>query len=191
MKQGLLCQWQRTGSGKTLGFLVPAYRWMTASYVAGIRTLIMAPTRELATQIHDEAVPSASHCITCWPMACAGSQMLSSLTAVEGQQVRRGLWLPQRMRLRWPTQARAAAGRAGWSSHPGGHTRAPQRLLGIQGAQRCSKKQPALRKSRTSIYPGWGTLSSTRLQPQRVRSVSRALLLRMLRSGRPNAGHGV
>ncbi|CAE7268019.1 RH46 [Symbiodinium necroappetens] len=45
----------KTGSGKTLGFLVPAYRWMTASYVAGIRTLIMAPTRELATQIHDEA----------------------------------------------------------------------------------------------------------------------------------------
>lgn len=46
---------QRTGSGKTLGFLVPAYRWMRSERASGVRTLILAPTRELATQIHDEA----------------------------------------------------------------------------------------------------------------------------------------
>lgn len=45
----------RTGSGKTLGFLVPAYRWMWSTSSSGVRTLILAPTRELATQIHDEA----------------------------------------------------------------------------------------------------------------------------------------
>ncbi|CAK9071692.1 unnamed protein product [Durusdinium trenchii] len=50
----------KTGSGKTLGFLVPAYRWMWSSPSSGVRTLILAPTRELATQIHDEATKFAS-----------------------------------------------------------------------------------------------------------------------------------
>lgn len=45
----------KTGSGKTLGFLVPAYQWMSSARRGGILTLICAPTRELATQIHDEA----------------------------------------------------------------------------------------------------------------------------------------
>eukprot|EP00401_Gymnodinium_catenatum_P004032 CAMPEP_0117563228 /NCGR_PEP_ID=MMETSP0784-20121206/55383_1 /TAXON_ID=39447 /ORGANISM="" /LENGTH=543 /DNA_ID=CAMNT_0005360861 /DNA_START=37 /DNA_END=1664 /DNA_ORIENTATION=- len=50
----------KTGSGKTLGFLVPAYGWMSANYQPGLRVLICAPTRELATQIHEEAVKFAS-----------------------------------------------------------------------------------------------------------------------------------
>eukprot|EP00931_Biecheleriopsis_adriatica_P029828 TRINITY_DN17646_c0_g1_i1.p1 TRINITY_DN17646_c0_g1~~TRINITY_DN17646_c0_g1_i1.p1 ORF type:complete len:1244 (+),score=266.91 TRINITY_DN17646_c0_g1_i1:58-3789(+) len=51
----------RTGSGKTLGFLYPAYRWMqSARGGAGVRSLVLAPTRELATQIHDEAAKFAS-----------------------------------------------------------------------------------------------------------------------------------
>eukprot|EP00930_Biecheleria_cincta_P073174 TRINITY_DN604_c1_g1_i2.p1 TRINITY_DN604_c1_g1~~TRINITY_DN604_c1_g1_i2.p1 ORF type:complete len:823 (-),score=133.07 TRINITY_DN604_c1_g1_i2:195-2642(-) len=47
----------RTGSGKTLGFLYPAYQLMTSKPArsTAFRVLILAPTRELATQIHDEA----------------------------------------------------------------------------------------------------------------------------------------
>lgn len=51
----------KTGSGKTLGFLVPSYTWMStlSGYAHGPRVLILAPTRELATQIHDEATKFA------------------------------------------------------------------------------------------------------------------------------------
>eukprot|EP00928_Gymnodinium_smaydae_P089617 TRINITY_DN7354_c0_g2_i1.p1 TRINITY_DN7354_c0_g2~~TRINITY_DN7354_c0_g2_i1.p1 ORF type:complete len:1373 (+),score=227.90 TRINITY_DN7354_c0_g2_i1:530-4120(+) len=45
----------KTGSGKTLAFLVPAYKWMAAQWRTGFRVLVCAPTRELATQIHEEA----------------------------------------------------------------------------------------------------------------------------------------
>ncbi|CAK8993289.1 unnamed protein product [Durusdinium trenchii] len=44
----------RTGSGKTLAFLYPAYLWMQQRR-AGVQSLVLAPTRELATQIHEEA----------------------------------------------------------------------------------------------------------------------------------------
>ncbi|CAE7840008.1 TOP3B [Symbiodinium sp. CCMP2592] len=46
----------RTGSGKTLAYLYPAYLWMGSHRGSGgVRSLILAPTRELATQIHEEA----------------------------------------------------------------------------------------------------------------------------------------
>ena len=49
----------KTGSGKTLAFLLPAYTKMDAMFRGsrrgGISVLVLAPTRELATQIHDEA----------------------------------------------------------------------------------------------------------------------------------------
>ena len=47
----------KTGSGKTLAFLLPAYHKMDMMRGGGrgIKILVLAPTRELATQIHDEA----------------------------------------------------------------------------------------------------------------------------------------
>eukprot|EP00434_Breviolum_minutum_P009849 symbB.v1.2.008675.t1/scaffold539.1/size189864/7 len=49
----------RTGSGKTLAYLYPAYLWMSRRAQTGIRSLLLAPTRELATQIHEEATKFA------------------------------------------------------------------------------------------------------------------------------------
>ena len=47
----------KTGSGKTLAFLLPAYKKMDARRGPNgvINVLILAPTRELATQIQEEA----------------------------------------------------------------------------------------------------------------------------------------
>ncbi|CAE7386600.1 RH46 [Symbiodinium microadriaticum] len=50
----------RTGSGKTLAYLYPAYLWMGSHRGSGVRSLILAPTRELATQIHEEAAKFAA-----------------------------------------------------------------------------------------------------------------------------------
>lgn len=49
----------KTGSGKTLGYLLPAFLHLLrirANSRAGPIILVLAPTRELATQIQDEAV---------------------------------------------------------------------------------------------------------------------------------------
>ena len=48
----------KTGSGKTLAFLLPAYKKMDSRSrgpSGAINALILAPTRELATQIQEEA----------------------------------------------------------------------------------------------------------------------------------------
>jgi superfamily II DNA/RNA helicase len=54
----------RTGSGKTLGFLLPVLTRLTAvprkRRPNRPRALILAPTRELATQIHEVAMPLAA-----------------------------------------------------------------------------------------------------------------------------------
>ncbi|CAE7473243.1 unnamed protein product [Symbiodinium natans] len=50
----------RTGSGKTLAYLYPAYLWMASRPGPGVRSLLLAPTRELATQIHEEACKFAA-----------------------------------------------------------------------------------------------------------------------------------
>jgi ATP-dependent RNA helicase RhlE len=49
----------QTGTGKTLAFLLPAIQFLTKSDgepAPGIRALILAPTRELALQIHETAL---------------------------------------------------------------------------------------------------------------------------------------
>eukprot|EP00928_Gymnodinium_smaydae_P013600 TRINITY_DN14951_c1_g5_i1.p1 TRINITY_DN14951_c1_g5~~TRINITY_DN14951_c1_g5_i1.p1 ORF type:complete len:1291 (+),score=193.15 TRINITY_DN14951_c1_g5_i1:68-3874(+) len=49
----------KTGSGKTLAFVTPSFDWMLHGkdprHVGGPLTLVLAPTRELAVQINDEA----------------------------------------------------------------------------------------------------------------------------------------
>ena len=48
----------KTGSGKTLGFLLPGYKKMDSRFGGSngrINVLVLAPTRELATQIQEEA----------------------------------------------------------------------------------------------------------------------------------------
>lgn len=58
----------KTGSGKTLGFLVPAFinmlyrRWGEKDVRNGPQVLVLAPTRELATQIFDECVKFGRSC---------------------------------------------------------------------------------------------------------------------------------
>lgn len=49
----------KTGSGKTLGYLIPAFihlRRCRNNPQDGPTVLVLAPTRELATQIQDEAI---------------------------------------------------------------------------------------------------------------------------------------
>ena len=49
----------QTGSGKTLGYLMPAFmhlRQRRNNSRNGPTVLVLAPTRELATQIQDEAI---------------------------------------------------------------------------------------------------------------------------------------
>lgn len=49
----------KTGSGKTLGYLIPAFfhlRRLRNNSQNGPTVLVLAPTRELATQIQDEAI---------------------------------------------------------------------------------------------------------------------------------------
>lgn len=49
----------KTGSGKTLGYLIPAFillRQCRNNPQNGPTVLVLAPTRELATQIQDEAL---------------------------------------------------------------------------------------------------------------------------------------
>lgn len=49
----------KTGSGKTLGYLVPAFLHLERNRTnsrLGPTVLVLAPTRELATQIQDECV---------------------------------------------------------------------------------------------------------------------------------------
>lgn len=49
----------KTGSGKTLGFLLPGFLHLKRranNPRMGPTVVVMAPTRELATQIHEEAV---------------------------------------------------------------------------------------------------------------------------------------
>lgn len=53
----------KTGSGKTLGYLVPAFillRHCRNNPQFGPTVLVLAPTRELATQIQDEAIKFGS-----------------------------------------------------------------------------------------------------------------------------------
>ena len=51
----------KTGSGKTLGFLLPAFHRLQEHAIRPVqgvsapKVVVMAPTRELATQIYDEA----------------------------------------------------------------------------------------------------------------------------------------
>jgi len=49
----------KTGSGKTLGYLIPAFillRQRQNNSLNGPTVLVLAPTRELATQIHNEVI---------------------------------------------------------------------------------------------------------------------------------------
>ncbi|GAB6090466.1 DEAD/DEAH box helicase [Spirochaeta dissipatitropha] len=52
----------QTGSGKTAAFILPAlHRYISGSISPEKKTLVIAPTRELADQIHQEAMLLASH----------------------------------------------------------------------------------------------------------------------------------
>src|SRR5919199_2499981 len=52
-----------TGTGKTAAFLLPAIQRMSETPRPGVRVLVLAPTRELVTQIHEsyrELAPKGS-----------------------------------------------------------------------------------------------------------------------------------
>lgn len=62
----------KTGSGKTLGYLIPGFIHLKRCHNdsrSGPTVLVLAPTRELATQIQDEAVKfgksSRISCVVC------------------------------------------------------------------------------------------------------------------------------
>lgn len=66
----------KTGSGKTLGYLIPAFillRRRRNNPQNGPTVLVLAPTRELATQIQDEAIKfgrSSRVSCTVYPIIC-------------------------------------------------------------------------------------------------------------------------
>ncbi|MCP5098139.1 MAG: DEAD/DEAH box helicase, partial [Chloroflexi bacterium] len=51
----------QTGTGKTAAFLLPILQRLTTGPLKRVRTLIVAPTRELAEQIHETAVSLGKH----------------------------------------------------------------------------------------------------------------------------------
>jgi len=76
----------KTGSGKTLGFLVPAIKLLCGNNPYPMpgqpnapRVLVLAPTRELATQIADETLkfarPLGVQCVCCYGGAPKGPQL--------------------------------------------------------------------------------------------------------------------
>ena len=77
----------KTGSGKTLGFLVPAFKLLCGEgfprpcQACAPKVLVLAPTRELATQIEDEARkfggPLGVKSVCCYGGAPKGPQMAS------------------------------------------------------------------------------------------------------------------
>ena len=77
----------KTGSGKTLGFLVPAFKLLCGAgfprpcQACAPKVLVLAPTRELATQIEDEArkfgAPLGVKSVCCYGGAPKGPQMAS------------------------------------------------------------------------------------------------------------------
>ena len=56
----------KTGSGKTLAFLLPCYKNMDAKFGGcngSINVLVLPPTRELATQVQEEADKQLDTCL--------------------------------------------------------------------------------------------------------------------------------
>jgi ATP-dependent RNA helicase RhlE len=51
----------QTGTGKTAAFMLPILERLTSGPLGPVRALIIAPTRELAQQIHEEAVSLAKY----------------------------------------------------------------------------------------------------------------------------------
>lgn len=51
----------KTGSGKTLGFLLPAFKQISESEASALSVLVLAPTRELVSQIEVECKKFESH----------------------------------------------------------------------------------------------------------------------------------
>ncbi|KAL6449522.1 hypothetical protein SBY92_004435 [Candida maltosa Xu316] len=52
-KEGLVCR-AKTGTGKTLAFIIPTVQHALRNKEKGVKTLVVVPTRDLALQIYDE-----------------------------------------------------------------------------------------------------------------------------------------
>ncbi len=64
----------QTGTGKTLAFVLPMIHTLTATRVqAGIRVLILSPTRELAIQTTRPSINGRGHGLRALPSWSAGS----------------------------------------------------------------------------------------------------------------------
>ncbi|XP_023327112.1 DEAD-box ATP-dependent RNA helicase 30 isoform X2 [Eurytemora carolleeae] len=92
MKDRDLISIAKTGSGKTLAFLLPAFKKMDARSSGGrernkqINCLVLAPTRELATQIQEEAVKFEG---AGYKSACAygGAPKKDQLRCIQGANI--------------------------------------------------------------------------------------------------------
>lgn len=77
----------KTGSGKTLGYLIPAFfhlRRLRNNPQNGPSVLVLAPTRELATQIQDEAIKfGRSSRVSCTVGSWLFSYFYNSLVVVQ------------------------------------------------------------------------------------------------------------
>ena len=127
----------KTGSGKTLGFLVPGFLNVLASRVdprQGPSILVHAPTRDLAMQI--EFRERAAPCMHAHPSSHPNSSLLSphtralppSLLSGRGAKVRPAPRHPLRLLLRRLTQGPAAHANAPGLPVRHRHARPRQRL---------------------------------------------------------------
>jgi ATP-dependent RNA helicase DDX5/DBP2 len=80
----------KTGSGKTLAFLLPCYRKMDQRGGGGqplIQVLVLAPTRELATQIQEEADKFGRGAGYASAVAYGGAPKRDQLTAMRAASI--------------------------------------------------------------------------------------------------------
>jgi ATP-dependent RNA helicase RhlE len=81
-----------TGTGKTAAFLLPAIQKMTEQFKPGVRVLVIAPTRELVSQITDAYRQFAPKKLACVSLI-GGASMKTQCEAVRSHRTRNGQFI--------------------------------------------------------------------------------------------------
>src|ERR1700719_3306318 len=77
----------QTGTGKTLAFVIPILHALESKTAAGIRAVVMCPTRELAMQIHEAFTKMASGTTLRAALVVGGLSESPQIRAVKTAQI--------------------------------------------------------------------------------------------------------